>query len=97
MPNDILGQEIKEGDYITYPGRSGSCLWMNFAKVVKIEEQRDEYLSRIGGKDINVIALKVINTQSTSGKISSVLCLDRVVKLGPEAIKLIESRKNDGN
>jgi hypothetical protein len=34
MISDFRGVEIKIGDNIVYPGRSGSCLWMNEGIVI---------------------------------------------------------------
>ena len=33
---DQFGNEIKAGDIITYPGRQGSSLWMNVARVKEV-------------------------------------------------------------
>ena len=37
MALDMLGQKISEGDYVAYPGRSGSNLWVNISRVVGME------------------------------------------------------------
>lgn len=38
---DFLGNKIKKNSYISYPGRQGSSLWMNVAKVNKINNDND--------------------------------------------------------
>lgn len=38
---DILGQEIEVGSIVTYPGRQGSSMWMNFAVVYEIKHGTD--------------------------------------------------------
>jgi hypothetical protein len=73
MALDMLGQKISEGDYIIYPGRSGSALWVNVSRVVGIDDTKYDKLT-------------VINTKSPTKKTTSIFCIDRVVKLGPEAI-----------
>lgn len=39
---DCIGNEVRVGDVITYPGRSGSSLWMNFGKVTKITKVKED-------------------------------------------------------
>lgn len=39
-PVDFLEDQIFPGDKIAYPGRQGSSQWMNYAKVLKIEEYK---------------------------------------------------------
>lgn len=36
---DLLGQELKVGDIITYPVRRGSSMWMSFGKIYHLEEK----------------------------------------------------------
>jgi len=36
MPKDFLGQVIRVGDTIVYPGRQGSSMWLNKAEVLEI-------------------------------------------------------------
>lgn len=37
MPKDFTGREIQVNNIIVYPGRHGSSLWMNMARVNMIE------------------------------------------------------------
>jgi len=39
---DCCGNDVKVGDVITYPGRTGSSLWMNFGKVTKITQKTED-------------------------------------------------------
>ncbi len=32
---DAIGNELRVGDYVTYPGRQGSSLWLNFGKILE--------------------------------------------------------------
>lgn len=36
MQSDMFGNNIEPGDYISYPGRSGSSLFVNLAVVLKL-------------------------------------------------------------
>lgn len=38
---DCVGQEIKKGSCIVYPGRSGSCLYLNHGIVDEIVQEGD--------------------------------------------------------
>lgn len=87
MALDMLGQKISEGDYVAYPGRSGSNLWVNISRVVGIETKAHWYTAD------NYDSLKVVNAKSRTGKISTVECLDRLIKLSPEAIE--SAKKNN--
>lgn len=89
MALDMIGQKIEEGDYVAYPGRHGSRLWVNISKVIGIEIKTHSW----GFNATNYDILKVVNTKSKTGKIAIIECLDRVIKLGPDAI---ESAKKNG-
>jgi len=41
MPSDYTGREIKEGDRVAYPVRSGSSLWLTDMVVEKIVATED--------------------------------------------------------
>ncbi len=85
MALDLLGQEINEGDYVVYPGRSGSSLWINISRVVSIERKTTRWGFKVETFDV----LKVINAKRQPRgkvKIVTVQCLDRVLKLGPIAV-----------
>ena len=42
-PVDMFGNYILPGNYITYPGRKGSSIYMRTAKVLEIEEKDGYY------------------------------------------------------
>lgn len=86
MALDMLGQKISKGDYVAYPGRSGSHIWVNISRVVGLETKSHWCNSS------NYEVLKVVNASSGTRRISTVECLDRVIKLGPEAIE--SAKKN---
>lgn len=67
---DFLGQEIKAGDTIVYPGRQGSKLWMNRAKVLTVDPQ--------GLDDWRV------KVQLPNNAIRVVKCVERVVVIKTE-------------
>jgi hypothetical protein len=67
---DFLGQEIKPGDDIVYPGRQGSGMWMNRAKVLTVDP-----------KDLDGWRVKV---QLPNNAIRVVQCVDRVVVIHME-------------
>lgn len=79
----MLGQKINENDWISYPGRSGSCQWINISKVVSIETKTERYGDNVRHVDF----LKVVSAKTRfSGRTATVRCLDRVIKLGPIAV-----------
>lgn len=43
MLTDIVGKELKPGDLIAYPRRSGSCTWMTTARILEIREREPDY------------------------------------------------------
>ena len=89
MALDMLGQKIEEGDYIAYPGRSGSHLWVTISKVIGMEVKTHSW----GINATNYDILKVVNASSGTKRISTLECLDRVIKLGSEAIEA--AKKNN--
>jgi hypothetical protein len=68
---DFLGQEIKAGDDVVYPGRKGSGLWMNLAKVVSVDPKGQD-----GWR---------VKVQLPNNAIRIVTCVDRVVVIHPPA------------
>jgi hypothetical protein len=59
MPKDIRGVEIEVGDFIVYPGRGGSSLWMNAGIVTEIEES----VQASGGRTVSVTTLRLMREQ----------------------------------
>lgn len=47
---DLLGNEIKVGDMVAYPGRKSSAMWVSVGKVVEVRsgELHDDQRHRIG-------------------------------------------------
>lgn len=76
---DIVGKEVKIGDTIAYPRRSGSSLWMETAKVVEI-------LSEESDTSTTNITYYSIKAQKDSGRFVTIYRVDNVVKIG-EATK----------
>lgn len=37
---DLFGNTIRVGDYIAYPGRGGSSLWVNIARVTGVDDKK---------------------------------------------------------
>ena len=68
-PLDFLGREIKVGDFVVYPGRRGSDMWLVKSHVISVEKRTYD-LCREGW------ALKV---QHPSGAIRMMTNIDRVV------------------
>jgi hypothetical protein len=84
---DCIGNDVKVGDVITYPGRSGSSLWMNFGKVTKITKvKEDSFYNR---EYVSVQVLRPIlmwhglepNNTLEGWKKVSLQCINRHVKL----------------
>lgn len=68
---DFIGNEIKEGSKIVYPGRSGSSLWMNYAVVMEAK----------GGK-LRVYRLKDKYGRSGDESVTTLSRIDNVVVVG---------------
>lgn len=66
---DFLGQEIKPGDTVVYPGRQGSRMWMNQAQVLSVDQT-----DRGWG----------VKVQRTDG-IRTLSCVDRIVVVSRSA------------
>lgn len=77
---DMLGTDIKAGDTIVYPGRSGSSLWMNHAEVVSLGDGniRVRHKTR---EIYNYADRKCIRIPAENAKESTITVLDRVVVL----------------
>lgn len=69
MITDFMGKELKPGDLIAYPCRSGSNLWMTTARIVEVIEQKSENL---------------VKARKESGFIVTLSRVDNVIKVeGP--------------
>lgn len=66
MVTDFMGKELKPGDLIVYPCRSGSNLWMTSARIVEVIEQKSENL---------------IKARKENGFLVTVSRVDNVVKI----------------
>ena len=76
---DFLNNDINVGDTIVYPGRQGSSLWMNKAKVIGIEmEHRPSWSYHY---------VPTLLVQRDNGKVYKVYCTERVVVI-PEFLEL---------
>lgn len=84
---DFRGNEIKVGDTVIYPGRSGSTCWMNQAVVLEIQEgQGDRWrrrLSLFDDPDDTRVELRYIPSRLTvrkpdSSRVSRIERIDRV-------------------
>jgi hypothetical protein len=76
---DWLGNEIKVGDHIVYPGRQSSSLWMNHAKVLGFVESESYW----GGKKTT---MKVQHSDKskrcwTKNAVVTLSALNRVTKV----------------
>lgn len=83
---DCIGNDVKVGDVITYPGRSGSSLWMNFGKVTKITKifDRHSYYGYGPSEYIMVQVLRPLlswDDKLEGWKKVGLICLNRHVKL----------------
>ena len=77
VAKDMYGNEIKTGDYINYPGRYSSSIYMRTAKVLNIETKMDSY-----NKEfilIHVVVLLDFEEGQVKPRIkkTSIYCLDR--------------------
>jgi hypothetical protein len=48
---DFLGQEIRPGNTIVYPGRQKSTMWMNKATVLTVTDTGDGWSLRVARDD----------------------------------------------
>ncbi len=65
---DVLGHELQVGDVVAYPGRRGSLLWLNTAKIETIEP-------------VMVSTIKNSDSQDEDGRHVIVRRTDRFVKV----------------
>ena len=71
---DILGNELKAGDTIAYPRRSGSALWMTTGVIVAIEEFEDWWSKK---------KFPMLKVMKKSGRKTHVTAVDRVIRIQP--------------
>lgn len=75
--SDFLGNEIKVGDFVIYPVRHGSSLWMSTAEVVKIRDLKYRW-SASTKKALVVLRRSIDYRGVTKEKTVTLVCLDRV-------------------
>lgn len=75
---DALGQELVVGDFITYPGRSGSNMWINFGIIKELVNNKLKVY--ITGEKYYFKGSKTIR------RIAVVSCIDRVIKIDPAIV-----------
>ena len=69
---DILGRELKVGDTIAYPRRSGSSMWMTTGVITAIEEFRDRWTKTMH---------PMLKVMKKSGRKTHVTSVDRVIRV----------------
>lgn len=78
LPIDKLNKEIKVGNVIVYPGRRGSSLWINVAKVVELKY----YTDYRGNRLLKLVVDRYDNPRERKTSHRTVVeCLGRVVVL----------------
>jgi hypothetical protein len=79
---DYFGNDIKVGDLVVYPNRSGSSMWMNHGTVKAIGMRPDDYSPSMQPVlQIEKVPSNYDITESGTRRVE-VVCLDRVVALG---------------
>lgn len=79
---DLFGNTIRVGDYIAYPGRSGSSLWTTIGRVTRIED----------GKVFMVSASPWLGNRWSKASNTHTAHTDRAVILGcsvPDEVKTL--------
>lgn len=71
---DMMGNELKVGDTIAYPGRSGSSLWMTTSVIIAIDEYEDYWTKR---------KMPLLRVVKPSGKKTQVYSIERVIRIQP--------------
>lgn len=101
---DFLGREFSPGQFIVYPGRRSSSLWMNLGYVVSVVP-----VEKYGLQKVKLMVHKLApmldwgkSTEFVSvSRLTSVTEIQRVVVIDPNTVpesvrtKLIEAAKND--
>ena len=89
MVKDMLGRNIKKGDYIAYPGRRSSSLWLNYGKVVGFNRNP---IKGVYGLQLIDPTLKVMTSpidhwgDKRTSRVVEVIQTDRVVVLDKATI-----------
>lgn len=67
---DVFGQEVKPGNWVTYPNRRGSGVWMEEARVLKV-----------GTGERNGRKFPTVKAEKADGRrVTLTTALDRMVK-----------------
>lgn len=66
---DVYGREIKVGDWITYPVRQGSCVWLSHSKVTEIIPHEDSHVDQ-----------PIVKAVTDTGRKTTVRRVDRLIK-----------------
>jgi hypothetical protein len=79
---DYFGRKIKKGDLIVYPGRQGSCMWMNDGIVlskhaVKNYRGYEDYVIKVRANQYNVMRDLVGTCDVTVRVLSRVVIVKR--------------------
>jgi len=81
---DMLGQKVRIGDYIVYPGRRGSSCWQNIGRVLRMKNQAHRWRDNHFTATVKVLsANQNWRTQQweANDKAGYITRLDRVVKI----------------
>jgi hypothetical protein len=80
---DMLGNEITRGSIITYPGRMGAAMWMNFAVVKSVGSFSGTYQTPQLTLDVVRVDMKRKTKRETT-----VFRLDRILVVPPSQLDL---------
>lgn len=69
---DSIGQELFVNDYVVYPGRTGSALWINYSIITKIENKQIY---------VKGIRFGTWSPREVEPRSYPVYCMDRVLKI----------------
>jgi len=78
---DSIGQELSAGDFIVYPGRGGSSLWLNFAVIQKVI--KDKYHPQLSV----VVKSQQWNDDAETKRIVRIIAIGRVTKIDFERVQ----------
>jgi len=83
---DMLGQELRVGDTIAFPGRKGSSCWITVSKI------EDFVTKSVYGVDVTKVRARPIKCSTDgSGKLATISRTDRIVKIISQ-LKIVETK-----